>query len=86
MPIVDILATNGEKMASPLRRPLLAGNWKMNLTLAQSVDLAKLVAGGANTASGEVAVFVPFTAISAVADILRGTSIRLGAQNRYLEP
>ena len=31
-------------MASPLRRPLLAGNWKMNLTLAQSVELAKLVA------------------------------------------
>jgi len=42
-------------MTSALRRPLIAGNWKMNLTLAQSVELAKLVAGGAAAASGEVA-------------------------------
>lgn len=43
-------------MSSPLRRPLLAGNWKMNLTLAQSVELAKAVKDGAASASGEVAV------------------------------
>lgn len=72
-------------MASALRRPLLAGNWKMNLTLAQSVELAKLVAGGANTASGEVAVFVPFTAVTVVAEILKGSSVRLGAQDCYWE-
>jgi triosephosphate isomerase len=72
-------------MSLALRRPLLAGNWKMNLTVAQSVDLAKLVAGGANTASGEVAVFVPFTAISVVAETLKGSPVRLGAQDCYWE-
>ncbi|MEK7390104.1 MAG: triose-phosphate isomerase [Elusimicrobiota bacterium] len=72
-------------MSSPLRRPLLAGNWKMNLTLSQSADLAKLVAGEVNLASGEVAVFVPATAIAVVSQILRGTGVRLGAQNGYWE-
>ena len=72
-------------MASPLRRPLLAGNWKMNLTLAQSVELAKLVAGGAGSASGEVAVFVPATALTVVGEVLKGTLVRLGAQNGYWE-
>ena len=68
-------------MTSSLRRPLLAGNWKMNLTLAQSVDLARAVKDGAGAASGEVAVCVPFTAITVVAEILRGSQVRLGAQD-----
>ena len=72
-------------MASALRRPLLAGNWKMNLTLAQSVELAKLVASGAGSSSGEVAVFVPATALTVVAAVLKGTAVRLGAQNAYWE-
>lgn len=72
-------------MTSPLRRPLLVGNWKMNLTVAQSVDLAKLVAGGAGSASGEVAVCVPFTAIAVVGEVLKGSNVRLGAQNCHWE-
>ncbi len=72
-------------MASPLRRPLLAGNWKMNLTVAQSVELAKAVAAGAGSASGEVAVCVPFTAMTVVGEILQGTPVRLGAQNCHWE-
>jgi triosephosphate isomerase (TIM) len=68
-------------MSSPLRRPLLAGNWKMNLTLAQSVELARAVKDGAAAASGEVAVFVPYTAITVVAEVLRGSPVRLGAQD-----
>ncbi|MBI4060844.1 MAG: triose-phosphate isomerase [Elusimicrobia bacterium] len=72
-------------MASALRRPLIAGNWKMNLTLAQSVDLAKLVSGGFGSASGEVAVCVPFTAITVVGEILKGTGVRLGGQDCHWE-
>ena len=68
-------------MSSPLRRPLLAGNWKMNLTLAQSVELARAVKDGAAAASGEVAVFAPFTALTVVAEVLRGSPVRLGAQD-----
>ncbi|MDE2489739.1 MAG: triose-phosphate isomerase [Elusimicrobia bacterium] len=72
-------------MTSPLRRPLIAGNWKMNLTLAQSAELARAVAAGAAAASGEVAVCVPFTAIPVVAEVLRGSPVRLGGQDCYWE-
>jgi triosephosphate isomerase len=72
-------------MTHALRRPLLAGNWKMNLTLAQSVDLAKAVRDGASAASGEVAVCVPFTAIAVVGEVLKGSPVRLGAQDVYWE-
>ena len=68
-------------MTSPLRRPLIAGNWKMNLTLAQSADLARAVKDGASSASGEVAIFVPFTALTVVSEILRDSPVRLGAQD-----
>ncbi|MEK7383593.1 MAG: triose-phosphate isomerase [Elusimicrobiota bacterium] len=72
-------------MTSPLRRPLIAGNWKMNLTLAQSAELARAVKGGAAGASGEIAVCVPFTALAAVAEVLKGSSVRLGAQDCFWE-
>jgi triosephosphate isomerase len=72
-------------MSSPLRRPLIAGNWKMNLTLAQSVELARAVKDGAASASGEVAVGVPFTALTVVAEVLKGSSVRLAAQDLYWE-
>jgi triosephosphate isomerase len=72
-------------MTHPVRRPLLAGNWKMNLTLAQSVELAKALRDGAAAASGEAAVCVPFTAIAAVGEALKGSPVRLGAQDVYWE-
>jgi triosephosphate isomerase len=72
-------------MTHPVRRPLLAGNWKMNLTLAQSVELAKAVREGAASSSGEAAVCVPFTAIAAVGEVLKGSPVRLGAQDVYWE-
>jgi triosephosphate isomerase len=72
-------------MSSNLRKPLIAGNWKMHLTLAESVALAKAVKDGAAGAPGEVAVFAPFTALSVVAEVLKGSSVRLGAQDLHWE-
>lgn len=73
-------------MTSSLRRPLIAGNWKMHLTLAQSVELAKAVKDASSGAPGEVAVCVPFTALSVVAQVLQGSPVKLGAQDVYWEP
>jgi triosephosphate isomerase len=72
-------------MTSSLRKPLIAGNWKMHLNLQQSAELAKAVAEGTKGASCEVAVCVPFTAIRTVAEALKGSQVRLGAQNLYWE-
>ena len=57
----------------------------MHLTLAQSVELAKAVKDASAAATGETAVCVPFTAISVVGQVLKGSSVRLGAQDCYWE-
>eukprot|EP00227_Mantoniella_beaufortii_P010203 CAMPEP_0197590938 /NCGR_PEP_ID=MMETSP1326-20131121/12306_1 /TAXON_ID=1155430 /ORGANISM="Genus nov. species nov., Strain RCC2288" /LENGTH=660 /DNA_ID=CAMNT_0043156253 /DNA_START=110 /DNA_END=2089 /DNA_ORIENTATION=+ len=75
-----------------VRRPLMAGNWKMNPnTLEEAVTLAKLVAaaaradGGASVRNCDVLVVPPAPFLSAVAAILAGTGVSLGAQNVYHE-
>lgn len=72
-------------MTSQLRKPLIAGNWKMNLNLAESVTLAKAVRDGVGPSGAEAALCVPFTALMVVAETLKGSSIRLGAQDMYWE-
>jgi triosephosphate isomerase len=69
------------------RRPIIAGNWKMNGTLAQAKALAQAVVKELHPrAEGvEVVLCPPFTALSAVAEVLRGSSVLLGAQDCYLE-
>jgi triosephosphate isomerase len=70
-----------------MRTPLLAGNWKMHKTIAESVAtvdaLAGLIEGVAHC---EVLVAPVFTALRAVADRARGTGILVGAQDIAAEP
>ena len=73
-------------MTSPIRRPLIAGNWKMHLNLAKSVELAKAVRDATKDSPAEVAVCVPFTALTVVAEVLKGSHVRLGGQDLYWEP
>ena len=68
-----------------MRRPLIAGNWKMYKTAAQAAALVEALKAGLDAADREVVVAPPFTALSAVAPLLRGTSIGLGAQNMHWE-
>jgi triosephosphate isomerase len=66
--------------------PFIAGNWKMNKTVEESIDLVRqLKASISNIEGVEVAVAPPFTALDAVSDELRGSSIRLAAQNVFYE-
>lgn len=57
----------------------------MYLTLGQSVELAKAVKDGMAGASAETALCVPFTALSVVAEVLKGSQVKLGAQNLFWE-
>jgi triosephosphate isomerase len=70
-----------------MRRPLIAGNWKMNLDRAGAVALARSVA---KTAAGldhvDLAVMPPSTYLDAVAQTLQGSNIAWGAQNVYYQP
>ena len=69
-----------------LRRPLIAGNWKMYKTSAEAVDFVKkfltLVSG---VADRDVMIAPAFTALEAVAAALKGTEVGLGAQDVFWE-
>lgn len=65
-----------------MRTPLVVGNWKMNGRLAEATALAKaVVEQTAAYASVERAVCPPFVHLSAVAEVLAGSGVGLGAQN-----
>ncbi len=69
-----------------MRKWIVAGNWKMHNTIAESVALARAVKDGtAGLKSGEVVVAPPFTALQSVGDTLRGSNVALAAQNMYCE-
>jgi len=66
------------------RLPFIAGNWKMNLRQAAAVQLAKDVVKGAGDGDKvEVAICPPSVYLSAVANVVAGASVSLGAQNLY---
>ncbi len=68
-------------MTSPERRPLVAGNWKMHRTVAESVALARGLADAARIGPRTDVVVAPvFTALHAVAKALEGTAIGLAGQ------
>lgn len=67
-------------------RKVVAGNWKMNKTHAESLALAKAVRAGWSAGWGvETVVCPPFTAIRAVAEALAGSGIGVGVQNAHWE-
>jgi triosephosphate isomerase (TIM) len=65
-------------------RPVIAGNWKMNKTIREAVDFAAGLREALGSA-GECDVIIapPFTALQAVGEALRGSPIRLAAQNLH---
>ena len=68
-----------------MRKPLIAGNWKMNKTIAEAVELTESLLPGAASATVETAICVPFTALQEVGRVLEGSSLALGAQNMHEE-
>jgi triosephosphate isomerase len=68
------------------RTPLIAGNWKMQKGPAEARAFASALRDALPSLSGrEAAVFPPFTALPAVADVLRDSAIGYGAQNMHWE-
>ena len=65
-------------------RPVIAGNWKMNKTVAEAVDfVSRLVKALNPRPEPEVIIATPFTALQAVAALLQGSPVRLAAQNLH---
>ena len=68
-----------------MRKKIIAGNWKMNKTPAEAVELAKMLKDKVNTDEKDVVFCVPAIDIIPVGEVLKGTNIALGAENVYFE-
>ncbi len=66
-----------------MRRPIIAGNWKMNKTPDEATALIRALVPLVKDAAWDVVVCVPFTNLHAVREAISGTSVRLGAQNMH---
>ncbi|MDR3312718.1 MAG: triose-phosphate isomerase [Spirochaetaceae bacterium] len=64
-----------------MRQCYIAGNWKMNKTRAEAIDLARGLVTALKGGRHRYMIAPPFTSLDAVASVIRGTNIRLGAQN-----
>ena len=64
-----------------MRRPIIAGNWKMNKTAAEGAALVNELKPLVKDADCDVVVCVPFTDIPAVSAAAKGSNIHVGAQN-----
>lgn len=63
------------------RRKYIAGNWKMHKTTGEAVALAKELVDSLKDCPHKLMIAPPFTALAAVAPVVKGTNILLGAQN-----
>ena len=69
-----------------MRIPMIAGNWKMNTTVSEAMKLVQEMKPDLNAiANVEKVVCPPFISLVPVQDLIRGSSIKLGAQNLYFE-
>ncbi len=70
----------------PKRKPIIAGNWKMNKTSVEARELAqKLIPLVSSAKDREIVLGPPFTALAAVAEMIKGSNIALSAQNMHWE-
>ena len=69
------------------RKPIVAGNWKMNMTAAGARELVEgIKAAGLDAVAGvEKVLGPPFVYLPLVAELVRGTSLKTGAQDLYWE-
>ena len=73
-------------MATSGRRPLVAGNWKMNGLKASAAELGKIMAGSAElSGKADLMVCPPATLIAAFAEQTRGSGIVIGGQDCHAD-
>jgi triosephosphate isomerase len=69
-----------------MRKPIIAGNWKMYKTVSESMDLANLVKRGLSDVEDvDIVLCPPFTSLSDVHEVILETNIALGAQDVHWE-
>lgn len=68
-----------------MRKAIIAGNWKMNNTIKEAINLVKELKPLVNDASCDVVVCPTFLSLPAVIEECKGSNIMVGAQNMHFE-
>lgn len=68
-----------------MRVPFIAGNWKMNNTIEQGVELVKKLMPIADATDVQVAVCVPFLGLKEIVELTKDSKLLVGAQNMHWE-
>lgn len=69
-----------------MKKPLIAGNWKMYKTIPESINLINIIKAGVHKVTDcDIVVCPPFTTLAAVSKEIEDTKIEFGAQDMYFE-
>lgn len=68
-----------------MRKPIIAGNWKMFKTVSEATAFIQEVKGKAEVDGVESVICAPYTNLPVLVEAAKGTSIQIGAQNMHFE-
>lgn len=68
-----------------MRKPIIAGNWKMHKTIAEALEFVNDVKDRVNNDKVEAVICAPFTLLKDLKQATKGTNIKIGAQNMHFE-
>ncbi|RDY24389.1 triose-phosphate isomerase [Romboutsia maritimum] len=68
-----------------MRKPIIAGNWKMHKTIKEALEFVNDVKGKVNNTDVEAVICAPFTLLKDLKEATQGTNIKIGAQNMHFE-
>ncbi len=84
IPLLSVL--DGKVKERIMRKPLIVGNWKMNMDRQGAVELARGLVESKVGGDVEVGVCPPFVYLIPVYEVIKDSQIKLGAQDVYVEP
>ena len=68
-----------------MRKPIIAGNWKMNMTIASGVEFVNEIKDKVAGSDVEVVICAPATLLKDLKEAAKGTNVKIGAQNMHFE-
>ena len=66
-----------------MRKPIIAGNWKMHKTIAEALEFVNDIKDKVNNTDVEAVICAPFTLLKDLKEATKGTNIKIGAQNMH---
>ena len=68
-----------------MRKPIIAGNWKMNLTIKEAIQFVNYVKDKVGREDVESVICAPFTFLKDLKEAVKNTNIKIAAQNMHFE-